>query len=304
MELPRVVVFGEALTDFVRVDESAWQAVSGGACWNVARVVATLGLPAAWAGAISNDLLGQDIAGKSRAAGLDMRFQQVVSKPPLIAMVHQKNPPQYFFIGTDSADLAFDETLLPSDWEQHCELAHFGCISLVRQPLGTRLVRIAERLKARNCKISFDPNYRNLMGPDYPILFEHMLALADIVKISDEDMAAIYPDKSGDSALAHIRAIAPHATLLYTRGAQGLTLLHDGDELHQDAFHVAVSDTVGAGDACLGSFIASQFLMPDAGKAAHLQFSAATAAVVCSHAGAYAPGMLEVNQFMDSIGSA
>ena len=83
--LPHLAVFGEALTDFVRTGEGTWHSVAGGACWNVARVAATLGVPAAWAGAVGTGVLGDEIIGKSRAAGLDLRFAQVVAEPPLVA---------------------------------------------------------------------------------------------------------------------------------------------------------------------------------------------------------------------------
>jgi len=295
---PRFFVFGEALTDFVRVDDQTWRSVAGGSCWNVARVAATLGLPTAWCGAVSDDLFGHEIVEKSRDAGLDPRFLQLASKAPLIAVVHQTHPPRYFFLGNDAADLTFDDGRLPAGWEEHCEVAHFGCISLVRQPLGARLVRIAEHLKARGVRISFDPNHRNLMGSEYPPLFEHMAALADIIKISDEDLGGIYPGLAPDSGLARIHQLNPGATLLYTRGAEGLSLFQGARRIDRQAFRVAVGDTVGAGDACLGGFIASLLGNPQADSSVHLEFAAATAAVVCAHAGAYAPRLQEVRRLL------
>lgn len=72
--LPRLLVFGEALTDFVRTGDNTWQSAAGGSCWNVARVAATLGLPTGWGGAVSDDLFGKEIVEKSVRANLDMRF--------------------------------------------------------------------------------------------------------------------------------------------------------------------------------------------------------------------------------------
>src|SRR3546814_11246498 len=64
--------------------------------------------------------------------------------------------------------------------------------------------------------------------------------------------------------------------------------------LEQPSFAVMVADTVGAGDACLGGFIASMLTAGEAGLETHLRFAAATAAVVCSRSGAHAPGRREV----------
>lgn len=289
---PRYLVFGEALTDLLRTGEHTWRSAPGGSCWNVARVASTLGLPTAWCGAVSDDAFGRDIFTRSGAAGLDTRFIQVASRPPLLAVVHEIHPPRYFFAG--EADLAFDADRLPEGWRDHCEAAHFGCISLVREPLGSRLVALAAELKAGGALISFDPNYRNLMGPDYPALFERMAALADILKVSDEDLAQIYPGLASDAALARVRTLSPGSWLLYTRGGAGLTLYRGGSRWDQTGFRVDVLDSVGAGDACLGGFVASLLSGASATAAAHARFAAAAAAAACRQVGAHAPSRDEV----------
>lgn len=297
-DLPGFLVFGEALTDMVRTGDNQWTSVAGGSCWNVARVAARLGLRTAWCGAVSDDLFGQQIIDQSQSSGLDTRFIQVVDRPPLLAVVPQANPPSYFFIGENSADLAFDETQLPEGWEANCRVAHFGCISLVREPLGSRLVGIAQRLKQRGVKISFDPNYRNLMGPDFPQLFEKMAALADIVKVSGEDLEGIYRGVDPAESLLKVHALAPNADLLYTRGAAGLTLFSEGRAAMQPGFNIELRDSVGAGDACLGGLLAVQHLFPAADIESQARFAAATAAVACAHVGAYAPTPEEVEALL------
>lgn len=301
---PRLVVFGEALTDLIRTGPDQWRSVPGGSCWNVARVAATLGLPTAWAGAVSADLFGRAIVDGSIAAGLDPRFLQVVDKPPLLAVVHQPSPPAYFFIGQDSADLAFDESRLPSGWDAACEVAHFGCISLVREPLGSRLVALAERLKRRGVRISFDPNHRLLMDAQYPALFERMARIADVLKVSEEDFAAIYPELSPARAASHLRELVPGAAVLITRGKDGMSLMHGEQTIEQSAFPIVVADTVGAGDASLGGFLASMLTAGDAGLDRHLRFASATAAVVCGRAGAHAPSHAEVHALLDAATNA
>jgi len=297
--LPRLVVFGEALTDFVRTGADTWKSVAGGACWNVARVAATLGLSTAWGGAVSDDLFGREIVEKSQRAGLDPRFLQVVAQPPLLAMVHQLDPPRYFFLGNDAADLAFDPQRLPAGWRDACEIVHFGCISLVRQPLGARLVALAEALHADGVPISFDPNCRNLMGADYPPLFERLVSLASVVKLSDEDLRHVYPALETATALARVRALASEATVLFTRGAEGMTVFPPGGEaIVQPAFAVETVDTVGAGDACIGGFLASRLLHPEADVATHARFAAATAAAACTCPGAHAPQRAEVESLL------
>ncbi|WP_019398111.1 carbohydrate kinase [Pseudoxanthomonas sp. GW2] len=297
-DMPRLAVFGEALTDLVRTGEDGWRSIAGGACWNVARVAATLGVPTGWGGAVSDDLFGARIVELSREAGLDPRFLQVVSRPPLLAVVHQLDPPRYFFLGENAADLAFDEAALPPGWDTACGFAHFGCISLVRQPLGGRLVSLALRLADAGVPVSFDPNCRNLMGGDYPELFERLAARAAVLKVSDEDLRHIYPDLETEAALARVRTLAPEAVLLYTRGGAGMDVYSAAGQFFQPAFAVAVVDTVGAGDACIGGFLASRLLRPDASLREHARFAAAAAAAACTRAGAHAPAKAEVEALL------
>ena len=287
--LPRFVVFGEALTDFVRTGTHRWSSAAGGACWNVARVAATLGASTAWAGSTSDDVLGREIVERSRAAGLDLRFVQSVSKAPLIAMVYQTDPPRYFFCGNDTADLAFDVAQLPDGWRNACEVAHFGSISLVREPLAQRLEDIARDLKRRGIRISYDVNWRELMDSSFPARFERMVRIADIIKLSDEDLSRLFPELGEEAGLARVRSFSPQATILFTRGAGGLSLHTQTARIDEPAIRVVVRDTVGAGDACIGGFIASQLTEPTRDLAWHLRFAAATAAAACTRAGAFAP---------------
>ncbi len=145
-EFPLFVSAGDILTDLVRTGASQWLSRPGGAGWNVARCVARLGLPTACAGSLGVDNFSDELWNASVAAGLDMRFMQRVERPPLLAIVHQTHPPAYFFMGENGADLAFDPARLPAGWIGQVKWAHFGCISLVRQPLGDYACRVGRRV--------------------------------------------------------------------------------------------------------------------------------------------------------------
>ncbi|RQR24487.1 carbohydrate kinase [Burkholderia sp. Bp9143] len=295
MNLPRLVIFGEALTDFIRDDATHWHSLAGGSCWNVARVGASLGVPTGFAGTVSRDVFGDELMHRSAQAGLDMRFTRQVDRPPLLAMVVSKQPPQYFFIGDNSADLAFDPAELPAGWLDAVEIVHFGSLGVVREPLASRLIALAHDARAAGKRIAFDPNFRAPMaGPSYRDTLRTMAGLADYIKVSDEDLAGLFPELDEAAAFAQIRAWAPNAAVLLTRGASGMELFDGDASIFQPAFPASVVDTVGCGDASIGSWMASLLMRPDAPAADHLRFAAACAAVVASHAGAYAPTVDEV----------
>ncbi|MGC7406113.1 carbohydrate kinase family protein [Pandoraea pneumonica] len=299
MPLPALLVFGEALTDLIRQpsgDGRQWVSRAGGACWNVARVTAAMGVPTGYGGAISTHApFGTELLALSEASGLDARYLQPVDRPPLLAVVHRHDPPAYFFLGEGAADLAFDPHSLPAGWQDAARVAHFGCISLVREPLASVLIDLAEQLHARGVAISFDPNLRNLMGPDYLATFARVARLATWLKLSVEDLRALYPALADGAALDEVRRVAPQATLLLTDGEHGMRLFtSDGLELTQPAYRIAVADTVGAGDAAIGGWLASLSRAPKAPLSTHLQHAAAAAALACTRTGAHAPSWDEV----------
>lgn len=297
--LPQFVSAGDILTDLIRVDDRNWVAQAGGAGWNVARVVATLGVPSAFAGAIGNDHFSDDLWQQSAAAGLDLRFLQRYPLPPLLAAVSETDPPNYFFIGTGSADLAFEPQQLPAGWMQQARWAHFGCISLVRQPLAGKLIALATTLKAHGVRISYDPNHRNLMDLHYWPTLEKMMALADIVKVSDQDLQAFFPALDSAAALARLQAMQAGATILFTRGSAGASILQGGVEVAASpAPRVTVLDTVGAGDASIGGLLFSLMRHASRSWAEHLNFAVAVAAASCRRQGAYAPALNEVEQLL------
>ena len=225
--LPKLIVFGEALTDFIREDGQHWRSAPGGSCWNVARVGARLGVPTGFAGTVSHDTFGDELMQQSAQAGLDMRFTRQVERAPFLAMVVSKHPPQYFFIGENSADLAFQAQALPSGWLEAAQIVHFGSLSLARQPLAAHLLDIAQAAHAAGKRISFDPNYRDLMaGPAYRSTLRRMAGLATYIKVSDEDLCGLFPELDEASALAQLREWAPAAAILVTRGAAGMQLFH------------------------------------------------------------------------------
>ena len=305
---PAFVAAGEALTDLITQgpdpagpDHQHWLARTGGAGWNVARAASRLGLASAFAGAISQDVFGQALWDGSAAAGLDLRFLQRVHKSPLLAVVHQTDPPRYFFIGDDSADLHFDPRQLPAGWADHVRWVHFGGISLARQPLAGRLLALARDLKARGVRICFDPNHRSVMddNPGYPATLRAMTELADVIKVSDDDLAGLFGSADIAAHLATLRRWNPQALCLVTLGARGATLHAGAQQWTAMPPPVTVADTVGAGDACIAALLASLMQRGDAPPDEHLRFAVAAGAAACQQAGASPPGPADIQPLLD-----
>ena len=297
---PTFIAAGEALTDMIVQDgaQQHWLSQVGGSTWNVARAMAKLNEPTAFAGAISRDVFGDALWQASEAAHLDLRFLQRLDRSPLLAIVHRTDPPAYFFVGDDSADLHFDAAQLPPGWQAHCRWAHFGGISLARQPLAGKLVALAEELKLAGVRISYDPNYRLLMDERYDSTLRRMTELADVVKVSEEDLAGLFRTDDVAQAFATLRGWNPDATYLFTKGGDGASL-HIGDTAWSlPAMKVAVVDTVGAGDASIAALAWSMLHRPDVAPLEHLRFCTAAGAAACLAQGATPPSLADIAQLL------
>ena len=293
--LPLIVSAGEALTDLVTAGGAAWVAHPGGAGWNVARACARLGVPSAFAGAVGQDNFGDDLHRESLAAGLDPRFLQRVPAPTLMAVVYSTQPPQYRFLGENSADLHFDPARLPDGWLGAVRWLHVGGISLARWPLADTLLGVIGAARAAGVRISFDPNARIAhRHPDYPAVFAAVTKRADLLKFSDEDLAFFFPGASEAQALQELRGLNPRCPIVVTRGAAGASLYHSAGRVDLPTVPVEVADTVGAGDSLCAGLLVSATERPDALWTEHLRFGLGAAAVTCAHAGAYAPTREEV----------
>src|SRR5262245_66046948 len=84
--LPRLVVFGEALTDLLRQDDGVhWLARPGGSPWKLARGGARLGIATGFAGAVSHEVFGEEIRRRGAEAGFDARFHHEVDRSHMLA---------------------------------------------------------------------------------------------------------------------------------------------------------------------------------------------------------------------------
>jgi fructokinase len=282
-DLASFVSFGEALTDMIRVGPDDWRSRSGGSPWNVAIAMSRLGQLSAFAGGLSKDPFGQDLWQASADACLDLRFIQQFAKSPLIAYVHQVDPPEYAFVGDDSADLHFRPHALPAGWRRALRWAHFGSISLTREPLAARLIALAESLKDEGVKISYDPNYRITMDSRYDRTLERMCRMADVIKVSDEDLRGLFRSRDHHLGLAQIAAWNPRAIVMLTLGERGAQLFHPKGDLSAAPPRLeTVGDTIGAGDASMAGLLYSLMNGPQHDAEEHLRWAVAAGAAACS----------------------
>ena len=124
-----------------------------------------------------------------------------------------------------------------------------------------------------------DPNCRPSVIPDrdaYLARLSTILARADVVKVSAEDLAYIAP---GRSAREGARSLLDSGVtlILVTDGARAVWLVEREFEMELSVPPVQVVDTVGSGDAFGGAFLAwwAEANLADDSRRTHLRDQAA-----------------------------
>ena len=297
---------GEALFDFfpsVETDSGfVFDARVGGSPFNVAIGLSRLGRGAALFTGLSADPLGRRLEKSLEDEGVDTAWLVRKQNRTRLALVGlgPGGVPQYSFYGHDAADCSVRETDLP-ELPESVAAMHFGSYSLVVEPTGSSLLRLAlcnrqERL------ISFDPNPRLNIEPDLGRWRRRVKAfakIADLIKVSDEDLEILFPGGDIDSAISRWNSGGVQL-IVVTRGKNGARASLRGETFDTSGCTVDLVDTVGAGDSFQAGLLCA---LDELGKATKsglseisldecrraVEFATAAAALTCTRRGADLP---------------
>jgi fructokinase len=302
------LISGEALVDLIpdRVRESAYDAVLGGSPYNVAIGLARLGAPTAFVSRLSVDANGEAFAAALAKARVDLSFTARANEPTTLAFVMRgtaETGARYsFYLDSTSFDGAWP---FPPEWPAGARHLHVGSISALDARHGESVVLALTRARGQ-ATTSFDPNIRPLVTPDRAkviVLVERQLALASIVKASEEDLHWLYPDREPEASIADWARRGPYFSVV-TRGAAGAVAYLGALRLEVRAPKVEVADTVGAGDSFMSALIAAMDADKALGKSAGapsaaslsrwLNFAATASAITCTRKGSDPPTRGEV----------
>src|SRR3712207_2383388 len=250
-----ILVSGEALIDlFIGAPGAAGfpaEAIAGGSPFNVAIGIGRLGRPSAFLSTLSEDVFGTFLAQKLADSGVSAEYLQRCPNYTTLSVVatDTSGQPQYSFYAPNSADRALTPEALPAQLPTEVNAIAAGSYALGVEPIATAIGTLLRR-EAGSRVISLDPNVRPRVVGDlnaYRERFERLLAYADIVKASDEDIELLYQTHDLASAAQMWLQRGPKLVII-TRGEKGpLAALGDAI-LERPAPKIAVVDTVSAGD--------------------------------------------------------
>lgn len=293
-----VLVVGESLVDIVQTLSGHLHEYAGGSAANVAVALARLDRPTRLATSFAADRHGEMIARHLAESGV------VLATDP--AAVARTSTAQATIGTAGAAEYVFDLEwrLGPVAADEDPLVAHTCSLGAVLEPGAADVLALLTRLRER-ATVTYDVNARPAItgtGPEVVAQVERVVAVADVVKASDEDLEALYPGRSYAEAAGALLAQGP-AAVVVTRGGDGAFWLDRTGAVEVASTPVDVADTIGAGDTFGAALIDALWErdrlgaehreelrdLPRDEVAAVLAHAAAAAAVTVSRPGADPP---------------
>jgi fructokinase len=300
-----VVVTGEALIDLVLAQDGSLDGHPGGGPYNVARTIGRLQQPVAYLGRVSTDGFGRRLLLELEADGVDLASIVATDAPTTLALAEldDAGAARYEFYDTGTSAPGLTLEAASAAFPERVGTFYLGTLGLVFEPMATTLEALVARMDD-DTLVALDPNCRPTVIDD-PAAFRgrlsRLLTRTDVVKASEEDLAWIDPGADPVTAARALLA-QDHAVAIVTLGGDGALVITAEAALEVCAPKVEVVDTIGAGDAFMGAFLAhwrgrglgrsDLHLLDELEQAA--TFACRVAAITCSRAGADPPRLAEL----------
>ena len=280
----------------------------GGAVYNTAIALGRLGAQTGMLTGLSGDMFGQLLSAGLRASNVDVSHVINSERPITLAFVRLVDGhATYEFYDENSAGRMLEQRDMPVLSGEVTAL-YFGGISLACEPGADAYAELL-RQNGRARAVMLDPNIRPGFIRDiarYRARLDRMMALSDIVKVSDEDLNWINPEPLSLREKVDALLNKGASLVILTRGGEGATgFMASGDEVQVPAVKAEIADTVGAGDTfnagvlaklselgCLHKVGLAELAPEDLRTA--LTYGAQVAAITVSRAGANPPWASEL----------
>ena len=303
-----IAVIGEALIDLVVDDAGEVAARPGGGPFTTARTLGRLGAETIFLGRLSGDSFGRFLRARLAEDGVTLGVVTPAREPSALA-VADSGPGgrlgyELYLAGTTA--VAFEYPMLAAALPDSVTAVHVGTLALAVESVAAAVERLLLTDLPPDALVMADPNCRPAVIADrdaYLDRFENILHRADVVKVSVEDLGYLCPGVPPEVAATTLLD-DKLALVIVTDGPRPARAFLPGGEVSVGVPQVAVVDTVGAGDAFAGAFLAwwtvnglnRDDLWCADQVAGALRAAARVAALTCTRPGAEPPSLAEVTR--------
>ena len=255
----KIWVLGDAVVDLIPDGEAHYLKCAGGAPANVAVGVARLGVPSAFIGRVGKDPLGEFMQQTLRNENVNTDYMHLDPdhRTSTVVVGLDNGERSFTFMVNPSADQFLSVSDLPEfktgEWLHCCSIA------LINEPTRTATLTAMKNIRAAGGKVSFDPNLRESLWKSQAEMIDivnQAVALADVLKFSEEELTLLTHTDSLEKAFEKITALYPEKLIIITMGKDGALFNLNGHKEVVAGKPLQPVDTTGAGDAFVGGLLA------------------------------------------------
>lgn len=254
-----IVVAGEALIDVLVHPDGRLEAVPGGGPFNTARTIARLGGAVRFLARLSTDRFGERLRASLSADGVDLSSAETTELPTTLAIAEldDRGAATYRFHTAETSAPSLSRDAVRAAVASRPQAFHLGTLGLALEPIASALAAEVGGIDDE-ALVMVDPNCRPAVIGDretYLARLETVLARADVLKVSGDDLAYLAPGVGPREAAGSLLEWGP-SVVLVTDGGHAVAVVGRAMTLQLPVPPVPVVDTVGAGDAFGGGFLA------------------------------------------------
>ena len=258
--MAKVWVTGDAVVDLIPDGDTNYLKCPGGAPANVAVAISRLGGDSAFFGRVGQDPLGRFMKQVLNNEGVDTHYMLLDEEhrtSTVIVDLDDHGERSFTFMVKPSADQFLQPQDVPAF--QQGEWLHVCSIALANEPSRSTTLTAMQAIKAAGGYVSFDPNLREevwLNPAELKPVVLQAVALADVVKFSDDELLFLTEKADLQSALSWLNEQYNLPLVVITQGKKGALVVHNNEQQLVTGKPVDPVDTTGAGDAFVGGLLA------------------------------------------------
>ena len=260
-----IAAIGEILIDFTPSGKNGQGADlfaknPGGAPANVLAMAARLGGKTAFIGKVGRDTFGnflRSVLVQNRIGSSGLAEDKAVPTALAFVQLDENGDRSFTFYRNPGADRMLTAQEVKTELIDNCQIFHFGSVSMTHDPSRSATLYAAKYAKEQGKLVSFDPNYRAMLWDNEADALEQIkkgIAIADILKVSEEEAQLITGDKDPAIASQKLLNMGP-ALVLISLGELGAYYRNHACSGYVPTYQVDTVDTTGAGDAFVGAFL-------------------------------------------------
>ena len=256
-----IICAGEILADLIGREENGrvlYERFAGGAPFNVACGLKQLGARCGFFGRVGDDLIGRYLVGYAESLGFDylnVRADRARNTTLAFVELGAGGERRFSFFRKNTADHALPPEAA-EEIARAADIVHIGSLPLSEEDGRAFADKAVELAHAYGKKVSFDVNYRDDLFENEgqaADIYAKYIALADIVKLSEEEIEMFSCARSAEEMLQELAG--ENKTVFLTLGAAGSMACRGGKIFSQPSIEITPVDTTGAGDAFMAGVL-------------------------------------------------